>query len=134
MYYVISDLHMCDKGPRDTFCLDGRLNRFRNFLDWVSTKENFELIVVGDLLDFWRVNIGSSVDAYKDILDRLYQMNTIYVLGNHDDAFINFLNTNVGLPHELIEHSSPPFNKKIGDREFTFLHGHEIDKFCKNIN
>ena len=132
--YIISDLHMCDKGPRDTFCLDGRLDRFNKFLDWVQTKENYKITVLGDMLDFWRVNISGSINAYKDILDRLYFMHAVYVPGNHDNAFVNFLNTKTHLSHMLLEDARPPYSKIIGGKEFTFLHGHEVDKYCKDNN
>ena len=133
VYYIISDLHMCDKGPRDTFYLDGRLDRFNEFLDWVD-KRNTKLMIIGDLLDFWRVNISASINTYKDILDRFNEMEAIYVLGNHDNSFVGFLNTDTPLPHPFLEKAIKPFGEIIGGKKFAFLHGHEVDKYCKNNN
>jgi len=134
LYYIISDLHWCDKGPRDTFCLNGRIDRFNSFLDWVETKEKAKLIILGDMLDFWRVNISAAIEIYKEELDRLNSMGAEYVPGNHDNAFTYFLNNNIHLPHMLLEKAIGPFSETIGGKKFTFLHGHEVDKYCKDNN
>ena len=134
VYHIISDLHMCDKGPRDTFSLNGRLDRFDKFLDWVEERRT-RFMIVGDMLDFWRVNISSSIQAYRDILDKLDYMETEYILGNHDNVFVDFINKNrINLPHPLLEKAMPPFEEIIGGRKFAFLHGHEVDKYCKDNN
>ena len=124
---------MCDKGPRDTFCLDGRLDRFNKFLDFVESK-NAKLIILGDMLDFWRVNISSSIKSYKDILDRFSKMEAKYVLGNHDNAFVEFIGTTYDSPTVFLSEAIGPFDETINGRKFTFLHGHEVDKYCKDNN
>ena len=87
--YCISDLHLCDKGPRDNFCFNGREARFHKFLDHVETC-NGRLIVLGDLFDWWQANLSDSVLAHLPLIDRLATMNAIYVVGNHDCALLDF--------------------------------------------
>ena len=36
--YVVSDLHLCDRGPRDNFSYKGREERFGRFLDKVEVE------------------------------------------------------------------------------------------------
>ena len=131
--FCVSDLHACDKGPRDNFAYEGREVRFNNFLDMVL-KERGELLILGDLLDFWQVPVGSAVKAYLPLLDRLAGMNAQWVIGNHDNAMEPLRGTTVMLRHPLFERACGPFDKVIGGRKFTFLHGHETDPYCCDLN
>ena len=68
--FAISDLHLCDRGPRDNFAFNGREERFYNFLKMVEEAKS-RLLILGDLFDFWQVNMGASINAYLPLLDRL---------------------------------------------------------------
>ena len=85
--FCVSDLHLCDRGYRDNFAVEGREVRFYKFLDYVEA-ERAQLYVLGDLFDFWQANLSRAVVAYLDLLTRLDKMQAIYVVGNHDCDFI----------------------------------------------
>ena len=58
--FVISDLHMGDGGVRDNFTLGDRKKQLNLFLDHVASQQG-ELIIVGDLFEFWQMNLSSIV-------------------------------------------------------------------------
>ena len=133
MIYCVSDLHACDRGPRDNFSFGGRGVRFNDFLDWVGGQRG-DLMVLGDLLDWWQVNLSESVNAYAGLLDRLDALHAVYVVGNHDNALVRFVGTNVGLPHPFFRRMVLPFELEIGGRKFAFMHGHEVDPSNCQLN
>ena len=45
--FCVSDLHLCDRGFRDNFAVEGREARFYKFLDYVEA-EGGQLYVLGD--------------------------------------------------------------------------------------
>ncbi|MDD1695072.1 MAG: metallophosphoesterase [Methanoregula sp.] len=61
---------------------------FRKFVDWLVENPPYMLIILGDLLDFWRRNNAEVLLENKEVLDRLFSVKTeiIYVVGNHDYA------------------------------------------------
>jgi len=81
--FVISDLHMGDGGARDNFALNNREKELGLFLDYVASQQG-ELIILGDLFDFWQMNLSKVVTTHIPLLDRLAAMNATYVVGNHD--------------------------------------------------
>jgi UDP-2,3-diacylglucosamine pyrophosphatase LpxH len=131
--FCISDLHLCDRGPRDNFAYNGREGRFFDFLDFVAASQG-RLIVLGDLFDWWQVNVSDSVLAYLPLIDRLAAMNATYVVGNHDCALTKFIG-NVLMPaHPIFQRCRRAFEETIGSRRFAFLHGHEADPYCRDMN
>ena len=88
--FCVSDLHLCDRGYRDNFAVEGREARFYKFLDYVEA-EGGQLYVLGDLFDFWQANLSRAVVAYLDLLTRLDKMQAVYVVGNHDCALSAFI-------------------------------------------
>ena len=131
--FVISDLHCADRGPRDVFTFQGREERFGKFLDMVE-KERGQLLILGDLLDFWQVPVGSAVMAHRPLLDRFAAMGATWVIGNHDNALAPLMGTPLMLDHPLFQTSCHPFEEMIGGRKFAFLHGHETDPYCCDLN
>ena len=110
--FVISDLHMGDGGPRDNFPLDNREKELGLFLDYVASQQG-ELIILGDLFEFWQMNLSKIVMKHLPLLDRLAAMNATYVLGNHDADFDQFHR------HGFLGPSSVPTNVRAireGDR------------------
>ena len=123
--FVISDLHMGDGGPRDNFPLGDREKQLNLFLDYVGSQQG-ELIILGDLFDFWQMNLSKIVMLHMPLLDRLAAMNATYVLGNHDADFDHFIGTGF-LSHPLFTKMARPFEREIGGKRFKFMHGHEVD-------
>jgi UDP-2,3-diacylglucosamine pyrophosphatase LpxH len=131
--YCVSDLHACDKGPRDNFSFEGREERFENFLDMVW-HDNGRLLILGDLLDWWQVPVGSAVVAYRPLLDRLASIGAKWVIGNHDNALAPLIGSPLMIDHPLFKTCCHPFVEEIGGRKFLFMHGHEGDPYCCDMN
>lgn len=126
--FVISDLHIGDHGPTDNFSYESdRPQQLRQFLDYVE-QENGELIVVGDLFEFWQANISKVVMENLSLLDRLAELDMTFVHGNHDADLRHFTGTDM-LNHAFFEKMSGPLERTIGGRKMVFIHGHEVDPF-----
>jgi UDP-2,3-diacylglucosamine pyrophosphatase LpxH len=123
--FVISDLHMGDGGVRDNFPTGNRERELAGFLDYVAGREG-ELVVLGDLFEFWQMNLSHIVIKRMPVLDRLAAMDVTYVLGNHDADLDGFIGTQF-LAHPLFERMCGPFTREIGGKQFKFMHGHEVD-------
>ena len=131
--FAISDLHLCDRGPRDNFAFNGRESRFYNFLKMVEESKS-RLLILGDLFDFWQVNMGASINAYLPLLDRLDELGALWIVGNHDNALAPLIGSKLMLDHPLFQRSCHPFEEEIAGRRFAFLHGHESDPYCRDLN
>ena len=131
--FCISDLHLCERGPRDNFPCNGREERFNNFLNHVESSGG-KLLILGDLFDWWLANMGASILAYLPLLDRLDSLGASWVLGNHDNAFWSMVGSPVMIAHPMFRRSCHAFEATIGGRKFAFLHGHETDPYCRDLN
>lgn len=132
--FCVSDLHLCDRGPRDNFIARGE-ERFFKFLDYVNQQQG-ELYILGDLFDWFQCNLSASMLAYADLLSRLAnvgELGALWVVGNHDNAFAKFIGSNVNLRMSRPT-MSKPFEATIGGKRFAFLHGHEADPTCSSLN
>ena len=80
--FCVSDLHLCDRGYRDNFAVEGREARFHKFLDYVEA-EGGRLYVLGDLFDWWQVQSehGRSRPT-ETCLDRLAHMGSAGACGS----------------------------------------------------
>lgn len=128
--FIVSDLHLGDGGPRDNFSVDGKLQKFNQFLDYVKDCGG-EIILLGDVFDFWQSNIGNVIVHHLNLIDRLADMQAIYVIGNHDADFESLIGKNI-LAHPFFERMTGPFERVIGDKRFKFMHGHELDPFNRD--
>lgn len=123
--FVISDLHLGDGGARDNFAVGDRTKQLDLFLDHVARAQG-ELVILGDLFDFWQMNLSRIVTMHVPLLDRLGDMNAVYVVGNHDADLAHFIGTGF-LAHGFFQRMCGPLERKIGPRRFKFMHGHELD-------
>jgi UDP-2,3-diacylglucosamine pyrophosphatase LpxH len=132
--FVISDLHIGDGGPRDNFGYEGsdRPGQIADFLDYVK-KHDGELIIIGDLFDFWQANFSRVLtnNFTSRLIKTLGDMKVTYVVGNHDIDLVGFVDQKLLSP-ALFQALSAPFSRKIGDKTFYFMHGHEIDPYNKD--
>ncbi len=127
--FVISDLHIGDGGARDNFGHEGsaRPEQLMAFLRHVEA-EGGELIILGDLLEFWQSSLSKTIVHNLPLLDRLAELEATYVLGNHDADLLHFAGTDM-LTHPLLKSIEGPFIRTIGGKTFKFMHGHEVDPF-----
>jgi len=131
--YCVSDLHLCDRGPRDNFSVGEREQRFHRFLDFVESNRG-RLLILGDLFDWWQVPVGAAIMAYRPLLDRLADMAATWVVGNHDNALAPLIGTELMPDHRLLKTARHPFEEITGGRKIAYLHGHEADPYCCDLN
>jgi UDP-2,3-diacylglucosamine pyrophosphatase LpxH len=129
---AISDLHMGDGGPRDNFAVGGRPQQLALFLDHVRA-EGGQLVIVGDLFEFWQASLSKVLVHNLPLLDRLAELQSTYVLGNHDADLADFIDHPL-LAHPIFARMSGPCTRTIGRRRFRFMHGHEVDPFNASPN
>ena len=114
-HYIISDTHLANGGRRDDF----KKNRvqFKSFLQMVK-KEKAQLIITGDFLELWQVNLIAITRAYSDILNQLISIGAKIVIGNHDYYLRHFR----GL--RFLYDSF-----RIPGTKIFIQHGHQFDRF-----
>lgn len=127
---IVSDLHIGDGGPRDNFAADNKTEKFNRFLDYVADQRT-ELMILGDLFEFWQANIGRVLTRHLPLIERLAEMQAVYVVGNHDADFEDLIGTNI-LGHPFFERMTGPFERTIAGKRFKFMHGHELDPFNRD--
>lgn len=130
--FVISDLHMGDGGSRDNFSHDQKEKPLRRFLNYVE-EQNGELLILGDLFEFWKANLGRVLIHRRPWLDRFNELQAIYVIGNHDTELEAFIGSDL-LNHPFFSRMTGPFTRTIGQKKFRFLHGHETDPAFRDGN
>ncbi len=134
--FVISDLHMGDEGQRDNFSFEnpGREEQLEKFLKYVQDEKG-EIIILGDLFEFWQASIACVLMKRKNWLDRFAGMNATYIVGNHDIDLQAFIKDDGSVACEFLGHrffnnmEKGPVQRTIGDKKFVFMHGHEVDSF-----
>lgn len=126
--FVISDLHIGDHGPTDNFSHDpDKHKQLERFLGYVAEQQG-ELIVAGDLFEFWQANISKVIVENLALLDKLAGLNVKYIVGNHDADLTYFIGRKM-LAHPVFETMSGPIERTIGGKKIVFMHGHEVDPF-----
>lgn len=128
----ISDLHLCDKGPRDNFFALGE-GRFYRFLDYVD-REGCDLFILGDLFEWWQCNLSAVVLAYRDLIQRLNTMGARWVIGNHDNALEAFQIENFKVGGIELPRMTKKFVINRGGKRILFCHGHRADSTCCDLN
>jgi len=123
--FVVSDLHLGHGSS--AFVRQGKDTQFLRFLDHVN-QEGGQLVVLGDLLELWRFSLEAVLDYWEGLLNRLHQLNAVYIPGNHDAEVASPRARNL---HPLFARVREPFHVSRGGQRIQFLHGHEIDPFIK---
>lgn len=134
--FFISDLHLGDKGSRDNFKKNE--SKFRDFLRYVR-QYNAKLYILGDLCEWWQVHAPSVINAYYQLLQSLEDMGCIYITGNHDNLFhypSMYLKRCNSIPDwPLVRRGGVgPIVIDIDGKLVTLMHGHEVDKYCRDMN
>ena len=114
----ISDIHLGTRGCNADLLID--------FLDSVDSDT---LYLVGDIIDGWRLKKSWYwPPKHNDIVLRLLKRakrgtNVIYIPGNHDEMFRQFVGLNLG----GIEIRSKAIHETADGRRLLVLHGDEFD-------
>lgn len=119
MITVVSDIHFgfdrCNKGT------------FERFLDTYNFADVDHLVLLGDVLDFWRRNNALVVRENEEILDKLSNLNAgsiHYVVGNHDYYLLRLNDRYAGnYPFTV----SKFLRLEDGGKKFYFIHGYELE-------
>ncbi len=125
MIVAVSDIHLgYDKCNRADFA---------RFLDWVALQEDVtDLVLAGDILEFWRRDMIAVTIENADIIARLIAMhkggmNIHYIAGNHDYV----------VRHLKIFPNRFKFSTKVELKEdgvdYTFIHGWELDPDMNDV-
>ena len=113
MIVVVSDTHLgYEKSNREDF---------KEFIHTLNNREIDHLILLGDILDFWRSSPHEVIEENNDILSALEDLDTTvsYVVGNHDLLLIDSQFMPLTFTKTLILES--------GSRTFHFIHGYQIE-------
>ncbi len=119
---AISDVHWATD--------DSNMDDFNRFLDsYVREKRIENLVLIGDILDFWRKSrelcFFESLEMLANLDDLVKSgsvQNIHYVVGNHDCSL-----------ERIVGHSGLPFNfqeilrLRSGPNRFLFAHGHQLE-------
>lgn len=119
MIIAVSDVHLgCKTSNRESFL---------RFLEKCDTPEIDHLVLLGDILDFWRRNNSCVTMENEVILEKLASLkakNVHYVIGNHD-----YLIMRISKRYEdhYPMHVSRSLRLEDGGVPFYFIHGYELD-------
>lgn len=123
--YVISDLHIGDGSAKDNLIKGNKAELLKRFLDEVDT-HNGRLVILGDFIELMRYRLEDVLGRWRKLFDRIADMDLVYVPGNHDPLFSSRYDR-CRTMHPIFKRLHRPFVKTIGDRQFKFMHGHEVD-------
>lgn len=119
MIVAVSDIHLGKYKESETF--------FRAFLDNVADNRHVEhLVLIGDILDMWKGDADILLTTYKDILEKLRDLQTetrtvSYIVGNHDYHMIRRDDLNQYFcvyPHLVLP---------SGTTKYYFIHGYQFE-------
>lgn len=114
----ISDVHLGTKGCQAEF-----------LLDFLRYTESEYLYLVGDIIDLWRMKRSWSWrQSHNDVIQKVLRKarkgtKVMFIPGNHDEMFRDFLNVNFGQIEIRPEH----IHVTKDGRKFLVIHGDEFD-------
>jgi UDP-2,3-diacylglucosamine pyrophosphatase LpxH len=119
---VVSDTHIgADNANTDAFS---------RFLDLIKGQNMDEMILLGDILDFWVADNKTIFERAYPILKKLEKLKTkiIYVVGNHDLTQFEYAGE---YPPDL--EITDKYTRRIGDKFYLFVHGHQFDSLMRGL-
>ena len=124
MIIAVSDVHLGETGFQE------QDRQFSNFLDFVQStllKDGGDLVLLGDIFDFWRGGSVEVLEKYGSVIEKLYNFpsNIVvhYVIGNHD----YYLNE---MPLYFSELPFSSFGRSLRIKDvhcFRFIHGYQME-------
>jgi len=123
--YIVSDLHMGNGSKADSFAPYAKI--FNDFLDMVDQDPNGILIIAGDVFELWQFSSGNIFKTYFDLIKRLINMNTIFIIGNHDIDLFGFIDSPLKL--SFLDQLKNDVQIERGGQKIKIIHGHEFDIF-----
>ena len=124
MIIALSDLHLGhDKSDHKTFqsFIDSELNN-------LDKKDH--LVLLGDIIEFWREQNLESITENNKILQDLYELtnktNVHYIYGNHDYTISKLSKRFKKFPFQVTH----DLRLNENDNKFYFLHGYELEVYA----
>lgn len=121
--FIVSDLHLGDGSKKDNFRKYRK--RFDCFLDGLDA--NAQLVLAGDVFEFWQCPHGAVVREYQDLLKRLVDMKALFIVGNHDIDLLGFVDLSLGDRFTGLLRKDLSIERN--GRTIFVCHGHEFDEF-----
>ena len=135
MIIAVSDVHLGEAGFQE------QDRQFSNFLDSVQNsllKEGGDLVLLGDIFDFWRGDSVVVLEKYSGIIEKLLNfpsnIDVHYIIGNHDYYLSE-------IPAYFNESPFSSFGRSLRIRDvnwFKFIHGYQMEvmtnPYTKDMN
>jgi len=115
---VISDVHL---GYYDCDAI-----AFSQFLDSLLVDKPDQVILLGDIFDFWRRSDADLLLQNQGIVEKLFELPLVYVRGNHDYSMALLFQRYPELPVFTVKPFVRLQNEKLG---FYLCHGYELEVF-----
>lgn len=126
-FAIFSDLHLGDKSNADNFKTNEKA--FVSVLEYYK-KENYQLILLGDIEELWQFDLTDIVKSYKQTIYRQFQEfgegRVFRIFGNHDIDFAAPIDPLYHAPE--IRKGAAEFIKMrddAGKTRILLLHGHQ---------
>lgn len=106
-------------------------NEFLAFLDGLSQQKDLDyLILLGDILDYWRCNNADLIMQNEDVLDKITHLpcKVIYVVGNHD---CHLLRVYEKYPDAFPFQVCKDIRLDVGGCTAFFTHGYELEVYIE---
>jgi len=130
MIIVVSDVHLSEKPEDKTVERDDReFLEFLNHLKDDLLSDGGDLVILGDLIDFWRRDFAKALMEMEDVISVLVSfkddVKVHYVVGNHDYYMLKLKETFVeGFPFENVAEC---VRLSDGEENFFFTHGYQLE-------
>jgi len=132
MIVVVSDVHMAEKKTRGNKLLKDD-QEFLDFLKVLRTdymSSGGDLVLLGDVIDFWRRDFAKSLAecdiVFSELMNFDRDVKMHYVVGNHDYHMLNLKDNLIGggLHFSDVAKSA---RLSSGDEKFFFIHGYQLE-------
>lgn len=124
MIISVSDVHLGEEGFQKQ---DKQFSKFLEFVKDDALKDGGHLVLLGDILDFWRKDSAKIFEEYGDVIGELFRfprdVNIHYVVGNHDFYMSE-------MPEYFRARPFKSFGPAAEIRErqvFRFIHGYHLE-------
>jgi UDP-2,3-diacylglucosamine pyrophosphatase LpxH len=114
---VVSDVHLSYERS-DTVA-------FESFLDTLLTQKLDQLVLLGDIFDFWRRSDADLQIENQRIIEKLLQLPLVYVHGNHDYSMLKLSGR---FPEQPGFKVVPSWTIQTQQR-FVLRHGYDLEVF-----
>jgi len=130
MIVAVSDVHLAEKLKDTMVEKDDRV--FLEFLNHVKDdllSDGGDLVILGDLVDFWRRDFAKALMEIEDVISVLTclkdDVKVHYVVGNHDYYMLKLKETlSDSFPFENVAES---VKLQDGGKTFFFTHGYQLE-------